>query len=236
MHTNHLDEAFENISVGLNGAKAIKSKENITLGYNALVDYYTLTKNYEKALLSHKNAKVFHDSIVNEASQKSIISTQIEYETAKKDQQIHSLAKEKEQSENKAKRQFNRLIILTVVGVLILLFLGYLLYLYRRNSDLELENKNTELQNYIHQIQELEDKVEGNSLITTNNISEKFKDYGLSKREIEVFTQITSGLSNEEIAEKMFISKNTIKTHIKNIYAKLDVKNRIQAMKKINTV
>lgn len=236
LQTNHLNEAFENISVGLNAAKAIKSKENISLGYNAMVDYYTLTKNYEKALLAHKNAKVFHDSIVNEASQKSIISTQIEYETAKKDLQIQNLAKEKEQSENKANTQFNRLIILTVIGVLVLIFLGYLLYLYRRNSDLELEHKNAELQNYIHQIKDLEDKVEGNSLTTTKNISEKFMDFGLSKREIEVFTHITSGLSNEEIAEKMFISKNTIKTHIKNIYAKLDVKNRIQAMKKINTI
>lgn len=232
LHTAQLNEAFENISVGLNTAKAINSKENISLGYNALVDYYTLTKNYKKALLAHKNAKVFYDSIVNEASQKSIISTQIEYETAKKDQQIQNLAKEKKQSENKAKTNFNRLIIMGVVGVLVLLFLGYLLYLYRRNSDLEIEHLNAELQNYIHQVHELKDKANNQQFDSSDN----FEEYGLSKREIEVFTHITSGLSNDEIAEKMFVSKNTVKTHIKNIYSKLDVKNRIQAVRKLKTL
>ncbi|WP_457611407.1 helix-turn-helix transcriptional regulator [Lutibacter sp.] len=47
---------------------------------------------------------------------------------------------------------------------------------------------------------------------------------------------MSEGLSNDEISEKMFVSNNTIKTHIKNIYAKLDVKNRIQAIKKIKAI
>ncbi|SDW15265.1 Tetratricopeptide repeat-containing protein [Lutibacter oricola] len=226
------NQAHENILLGLNGAKAIKSKENIMLGYNALVDYYTLTNNYKKALGAHKNATAFHDSIVNEASQKRIISTQIAYETAKKDKQIQKLAIEKEQSEKNAKSNFNRLIILGIVGVLVLLFLGYLLYLYRRNSDLEIENLNSELKNYIHQVHELKDKANNKQFDSTEN----FEEFGLSKREIEVFTHITSGLSNDEIATKMFVSKNTVKTHIKNIYSKLDVKNRIQAMKKVSAI
>lgn len=236
LHLNKFDEAYKNIILGLNGAKAIKSKENIMLGYNALVDYYTLVNNYKKALDAHKNATAFHDSIVNVVSQERIISTQIAYETDKKDAKIQKLAIEKELSEEKARSNFNRLIILAVIGVVVFLFLGYLLYLHRRNSDLEIENKNAELQNYIHQIKELEDKVEGKTLTSMDNISDKFKDYGLSKREIEVFNHITLGLSNDEIAEKMFVSKNTIKTHIKNIYSKLDVKNRIQAMKKITAI
>lgn len=48
-----------------------------------------------------------------------------------------------------------------------------------------------------------------------------------------MLTHITNGLSNDDIADKMFVSINTIKTHIKNIYVKLDVQNRIQAVKKI---
>lgn len=236
LHTAQLDKAFENITVGLNSAKAIKSKENITLGYNALVNYYTQTKNYEKAFDAHKIATAFQDSIVNEASQKSIISTQIEYETAKKDEQIKLLAKEKELSQIEAETNRNRLIISIVASIIGVLLIGWLFYLYRKNSDLEIENKNAELQNYVHQIKVLKDKVSSKAQITEADLSENFEEYGLSKREIEVFTFLTSGLSNEEIAEKMFVSKNTIKTHIKNIYAKLDVKNRIQAVKKLNTI
>jgi LuxR family maltose regulon positive regulatory protein len=43
---------------------------------------------------------------------------------------------------------------------------------------------------------------------------------------------ISTGIGNEEIANKLFVSKNTVKFHIKNIFIKLDVKNRVQAMQK----
>jgi two-component system, NarL family, response regulator LiaR len=55
---------------------------------------------------------------------------------------------------------------------------------------------------------------------------------GLSKRELEVLGLMAAGLSNEEIAEKLFVSLNTIKTHSSNIFLKLDVKRRTQAVEK----
>jgi LuxR family maltose regulon positive regulatory protein len=52
----------------------------------------------------------------------------------------------------------------------------------------------------------------------------------LSGREIEVLKLIEAGLSNQEIASRLFISITTVKKHISNIYAKLDVKTRTQAV------
>jgi LuxR family maltose regulon positive regulatory protein len=52
----------------------------------------------------------------------------------------------------------------------------------------------------------------------------------LSAREIEVLKLIEAGWSNQEIATKLFISITTVKRHISNIYAKLDVKTRTQAV------
>jgi LuxR family maltose regulon positive regulatory protein len=52
----------------------------------------------------------------------------------------------------------------------------------------------------------------------------------LSGREIEVLKLIEAGLSNQEIASKLFISITTVKRHISNIYSKLDVKTRTQAV------
>lgn len=60
----------------------------------------------------------------------------------------------------------------------------------------------------------------------------KVQDPGLSKREYEVLVEITRGLSNKQIAEKLFVSESTIKTHISNIFVKLDVKRRTQAIQK----
>ena len=59
---------------------------------------------------------------------------------------------------------------------------------------------------------------------------EKIKDLGISNREYEVLVQIANGLSNKEIGEKLHISESTIKTHVSNLYTKMDVKSRFQAI------
>jgi LuxR family maltose regulon positive regulatory protein len=52
----------------------------------------------------------------------------------------------------------------------------------------------------------------------------------LSEREIEVLQLIAAGLSNREIAQKLFIEVGTVKTHINNLYGKLEVHSRTQAI------
>ena len=52
----------------------------------------------------------------------------------------------------------------------------------------------------------------------------------LSERETDVLKLIATGLTNQEIAEKLFISLNTVRTHTKNINSKLDVYSRTQAI------
>jgi LuxR family transcriptional regulator, maltose regulon positive regulatory protein len=52
----------------------------------------------------------------------------------------------------------------------------------------------------------------------------------LSEREMEVMRLILAGLTNQEIAEELFISLNTVKSHIKNIYKRLDVSKRAKAI------
>jgi two-component system, NarL family, response regulator LiaR len=55
---------------------------------------------------------------------------------------------------------------------------------------------------------------------------------GISKRELEVLELMAQGLSNQEIAERLFVSLNTIKTHSSKILEKLDVSRRTQAIEK----
>ncbi len=54
----------------------------------------------------------------------------------------------------------------------------------------------------------------------------------LSKRELEILNLLAQGHSNQEIAAKLFISLSTVKTHIQNLFEKLEVKRRIQAVEK----
>jgi len=54
----------------------------------------------------------------------------------------------------------------------------------------------------------------------------------ITEREQEILTRLSEGLRNREIAEKLFLSQRTVKTHIYNIYQKLDVHTRIEAVTK----
>ena len=54
----------------------------------------------------------------------------------------------------------------------------------------------------------------------------------LSERELEVLQLIAEGLSNKEIATRLYLSLHTVKVHARNIFGKLGVKNRTQAVAK----
>jgi len=60
----------------------------------------------------------------------------------------------------------------------------------------------------------------------------ELKRLGISKREHEVLELMATGLSNQEIADKLFVSLNTIKTHSSNLFLKLEVSRRTQAIQK----
>ena len=61
---------------------------------------------------------------------------------------------------------------------------------------------------------------------------EKITALGISKREYEILGKIHEGLSNKEIAEQLFVSESTVKTHVSNLFVKLDAKRRTQAIQK----
>ncbi|MDV6252147.1 LuxR C-terminal-related transcriptional regulator [Vibrio sp. EA2] len=52
----------------------------------------------------------------------------------------------------------------------------------------------------------------------------------LTRRERQIITFLSMGASNQEIAEQLFVSENTVKTHLHNIFKKIEVKNRVQAL------
>lgn len=55
---------------------------------------------------------------------------------------------------------------------------------------------------------------------------------GLSRRELEVLELMSGGCSNQEIASRLFVSLSTVKTHVSNLFEKLDVKRRTQAIER----
>ncbi|HXD33257.1 MAG TPA: LuxR C-terminal-related transcriptional regulator [Pyrinomonadaceae bacterium] len=60
--------------------------------------------------------------------------------------------------------------------------------------------------------------------------AERLRELAITKRELEILELISMGLSNREIADKLFVSENTVKTHSSRLFDKLSAKRRTQAV------
>jgi DNA-binding CsgD family transcriptional regulator len=59
---------------------------------------------------------------------------------------------------------------------------------------------------------------------------QRLRELGVTPRELEILALIANGMSNREIAEKLFVSENTVKTHSSRLFDKLSAKRRTQAV------
>jgi len=99
---------------------------------------------------------------------------------------------------------------------------------FYRMQVLQSENKGMReaILNYTNQIQSLSAELEKNKEGNENH----FTSFDLSFRENQILTLITQGKSNKQIADEIFVSVNTVKYHIKNIYQKLHISSRKEAL------
>ncbi len=67
-------------------------------------------------------------------------------------------------------------------------------------------------------------------LLETTRIYERRKEERLTYRELDVLELICQGMSNQEVAQKLFLSEKTVKNHLTNIFRKLHVSDRTQAV------
>ena len=68
--------------------------------------------------------------------------------------------------------------------------------------------------------------------ISLNDVNQQLET-PLTQKEFEILEDVSLGMTNKQMAEKHFVSVNTIKTHLKKVYQKLDVHNRSSAIAKL---
>jgi len=69
-----------------------------------------------------------------------------------------------------------------------------------------------------------------------DSIEEFYRKYEISPREADIICEICNGLSNQEIADKLFITLQTVKDHTSRIYSKTGVRNRMQLMTMVRNI
>src|SRR6188474_156232 len=110
------------------------------------------------------------------------------------------------------------------IGFIALIFTGLGIWLALKLSKPKIETVVVEKEVYVTRNE--------NFVLDTSLVSQ----LELSKRELEILSLLAQGHSNQEIAAKLFVSLSTVKTHIQNLFEKLDVKRRIQAIEKARSL
>lgn len=196
-----------------------------------LNNVYISIGDYLSAVNLSKDISKLQDSILNIDKHKAIAEIETKYQVKDKDRKIRVLELEEQLKEKRIRNQVVIIISLVFILALIIVLMNKIF----KQKQLNEKQLRLELQNYILQVENLEDEVKTKGDCNERN-EEFINKFDLSDREKDVLKLIASGHKNKEIAAKLFVSENTIKSHIKNIYIKLDVKTRVEALKRVNII
>ena len=181
------------------------------------------------ALEAYKRYEATKDTIQKRDKERAILILDQEYQTAQREQRIELLEANSQLAQVKLQQRQNGIIVLSAM-MLVLILVGAYVYVTRAKKN------RLQIQLLVSQINELRLKIKGMTKGGPDEAEELVKamtesiDESLSDREFEILKFALTDLSNVEIAEKTFISVNTVKFHLKNIYEKLGVKNRKEAL------
>ncbi len=243
VHEKKYKKAIEHYLISIKIAKKHHLNPNLLNAYNSLSDTYYKKNDFKNALFYNKKYNEISSDIFTISSKETLSSLNILYETEKNETEIKELLFKntiKEQENDKLKLQ--RATIFAILLALSFMFLFIFTSRIKKQKE-AIAVKEIKINNQLNEIKILRAKIASNlklepttktetiSLKNINDISQT----PLSKREHEILQLIAQGYSNSDIAEKIFVSINTIKFHLKNIYTKLDVNNRIQASRILNS-
>ncbi|HHZ65418.1 MAG TPA: tetratricopeptide repeat protein [Flavobacteriales bacterium] len=238
-------ESFEQALVyssrSLKMAIEIGAYDDIKIGYETMAQIYGLMHNYEKAYENHTAFVKIKDSLFNIEKAQQIEELERIYNTDKQEKELKLEKALNAQMDAEIKEKDLRTNAIIVIFFLLALVavLLFVFYLIKRQ---EAEKKSLHERNILLKEMELlratlnielEQPVERQKMsIDRDNMNGNLVT-PLSERELEVLDLICDGKTNKVIGEELFVSINTIKSHVLRIYEKLDVNNRTQALKRV---
>lgn len=229
------DEGIAFLLKSIESARIIDFKDLISYNYEMINRAYADKGDYQKAYGYALLFNGLNDSLLNESKVQIIAELETKYQVEKKEQELLLHKKEIKILEND-KRIKNYIFYGVIVFVVLLIISGLGWFQsYKRRKLIEENEIRHKLDAYIKEIDFLKNNKEGTTKPDGTRIV-SLSNAQLSERELEVLNELSKGKTNMEISDSLFISVNTVKSHLKIIYEKLDVKNRTQAAKKIEIV
>ncbi len=206
---------------------------NLSVGYAALNNYTLAYDHLEKSNL-------YRDSIYSIEGQRAIEDMREKYEAEKLEKTIALQDVELLNQKLEIEEKENKLFYTIGGGVLFVLLITLVFINYRNQQQRKQQAIQFELENYSKEIEMLRATINAQMSDTQSTYKldlpqltlNNYLIDPLTERELEVLRYVASGKPNREIAESIYVSENTIKYHLKNIYLKLDVQNRTEALAK----
>jgi len=239
---NLLDSALLHVKRGTHLSDSISAKEILDDGYELLSDIYINQNNFEKALTYYQLYSSLKDTLRNEDAFSKIVEMEAKYNLVKKEKEIQAKDFEIEKNnlelaEEKNARYFYITFLIGFILTTVLIGFGYfqkrrISLLLKTQNLLIKKNNETLRQTNLNLNTELKDKTKILDTVYTKTGNTDLPDelLALSKREMEVLSYLALGWTDQQISEKLFVSKSTTKTHLRRIYAKLLVNGRAGAV------
>lgn len=175
-----------------------------------LASAYELLGSYDLSVKYWKRYNQVNDSINSEQKQWAFEEMQAKFDLIEKDKRLQS-------QEAALNAEINRKYL--GVGLLTVLFFSMVVMGYRKVIGL--------IKNQLQEIESIKNEITSNNGFDIDFPTINIKlPTPLTEREMDVIEQLELGLSNQEIATKLFVSENTIKTHLKNIFIKTEAQSR----------
>ncbi|MFY0602098.1 MAG: tetratricopeptide repeat protein [Cyclobacteriaceae bacterium] len=197
--------------------------------YELLANIYSKKGQFEKAFQYQSDLRIISDSLFNAEKSMQIRELEAKYETEKKQKQIEFLSIQNKLNELEIEKNNREKFAFTFAIILLMGVGGYVIHITVIRSQLKGELLSKEIDNLRLKINSL---IEGN----VEDLDIEMRElngrlvHPLTDREFEIFATALSNKNNNEIAEELFVSVNTVKFHLKNIYEKLGVSNRKEAL------
>lgn len=210
--------------------------------YQLKSDFYEKQEDFESALEMSRLYSSYLDSLKNEEVYQQMAEMEAKYELSTKERQLEQqdfelIRKDLELAELRQRRNFYTAVIVSVLILAVFLIIRSVqrsrINRLMKNQLVLIEQQKNQLKSERDRLYtELSDKKEvlDRLFSQAKNVELPPELLSLSKREMEVLSFLALGWTDSDIAAKMFISKSTVKTHLRRIYSKLMVKGRAGAV------
>lgn len=246
---NELDSTKRHVDQAMQMATETNSFKNLTDVYALKAIIAEKQGDLESSLSYLKQQLSYRDSLINETNIYAVSEMEGKYEYEKNLRLIQeselAIAQKEKEIERQKLKVFYWLTACVVLIAIVLVFM--LLYWFKKQNTSLLKGQLALIHSQNHNLSELNHNLkteldrtqisleEKNEVL--NNVFAKSKEtelpeslMSLSRREMEVLSHLALGWTDDQLAEKLFVSKSTIKTHLRRIYSKLTVRGRTEAV------